>query len=313
MSQTHWQKTKPAPRPEHPDLGAIAASYPGVRIDEQKKQNGNGNRDEQRLKQLDEMFRATIAPNVPSYDVNKVQPVDFDEWCYTDGLNCLWAQTQNVEINTRLMHEALNWTGPIDDHAAFLAKNVTDKWKLGDITDEGTGRFVFFPPGSNAKFIINTDNVVRAFETDRRWMIKPHPITHPNDTRATKLSFGITRMIPPDKSGMTVLRNCAKVGYTTASELGLIAMCLGKPVVDFTRYGYANYGTYYPIYHALDTVTDKVAGLNRIMSCPWSGLVPVTVDDTEAKKRFAAFYRKSIQLREKHKPLTPPLQHMPEE
>ena len=63
------------------------------------------------IKRLEEVFRDSLYPNIPTFDVGSVQGVNFDEWLYTEGLECFMAFTQSVEINARLLKEAAVWGG----------------------------------------------------------------------------------------------------------------------------------------------------------------------------------------------------------
>lgn len=268
------------------------------------------------LLRLEKIFRRVMDPHVPSYDVNSVQSVDFDEWTYTEGLGAFMAFTQSVEVNARLMLAAADWDGEITiDHAAFIADRLADKWDVPAAGVSAEGLKVFFPPGNNLSWIVNTDNVLRAFDTDPAWRLKPHPITSDEDLRTAKLAFGITRLFSRGQSGMTLLRSCDTVGYTTASELGIVGMVVGKRAVDFSNYEYENCGRYHALYLALRRNTQLAAGtfLNRLFNCPWSGLVPIGVEHEDAAERFRLYRERTLELRRMYTPVTralvpPPMQ-----
>ena len=176
------------------------------------------------LSRLEEVYRKALSPDVPSYDVSCTQGVDFDEWLYTEGLGCFIGFTQSVEINARLLLAASEWAGEHRvDHAAAIRAGLRDKWALAAMEID-RGLKVFFPPGNNIGWIINTDNVLRAFRLDSSWRLKPHPVTTDEDVHQAKLAFGATRVCDRDTSGMALLRAAGEVGYTVASEMGLVAM-----------------------------------------------------------------------------------------
>ena len=260
------------------------------------------------LARLEQVFRAALDPDVPSYDVSCVQGVDFDEWSYTEGLGCFLGCTQSTEINARLILEASAWQGDIiDDYVKFVRNDLSDKW-LSKESREGEGFKVFFPPGNNLGWVINTDNVLRAFCTDKTWRLKPHPITSDADVRQAKLAFGTTRIYARESSGMALLRACETVGYTTASELGLIAMILEKRTVDFTKFELEGRGRYHSLYMAIRKNSGSAAVIfNRLVNCPWSGIVPLTIADDLALDRFGAYKEKTLELKSKYAPLTRPL------
>ena len=254
---------------------------------------------------LELAFRRVMAPDIPSYDVNSVQGADFDEWCYTEGMCSLMAFTQSVEVNARLLLEAASeeWPGSsaVVEH---LAETLVDKWELAPADSRWAGRKAFFPPGGNLSHLINTDNVLRAFRTDSAWISKPHPVTTDEDVREAKKAFGVTRLAERDSSGMTILRYAEEVGFTTSSEMGLAAMLFSKPARDFTLFARESEGRYHPLYLAVrmsDCGPREVIG--RLFACPWSGFVPFTTPIDEARQRFAAYKQRTLELRERLRPL----------
>ena len=258
------------------------------------------------LARLEKVFRDVLSPDVPSFDVNSVQEINFDEWIYTEGLGCFMAFTQSVEINARLMWDVVFWPGPIEiDFVELLKNNLKDKWALEKSFKDVVGKKVFFPPGNNLGFIINTDNVLRAFHTDPRWMLKPHPVTSDADVHQAKLAFGATHIYDKLASGMSILRACDTIGYTTSSEMGLMGIILDKKTINFSKFEFESCGRYHPIYEALrdNTVDSKKETLNKIFNCPWSGIIPLDTPDDEAAERFRQYKVKTIEKREIYSPM----------
>ena len=274
-----------------------------VRKEQKLPRDGRGAR--VNLARVEQLFRAALAPDVPSFDVNCVQRVDFDEWSYTEGLGLFLGCTQSTEINARLIMEASEWQGDlVDDHVKFVRDDLLDKWLLKENT-EADGSKVFFPPGNNLGWIINTDNVLRAFCTDKSWRLKPHPITSDADVREARLAFGAPRIFARNSSGMQLLRKCETVGYTTASELGLVGMILGKQTVDFTKYEFEGRGRYHSLYLAIRQSSVPAAIIfNRLVNCPWSGIVPLTIAGELATERFKVYKEKTLELKSRYAPLT---------
>ena len=257
-----------------------------------------------KLAELEAVFREAMAPDVPTYDVNSVQNADFDEWTYTEGLDCFMAFTQSIEINVRLTILASVWSGGIEnDHAGLIAKGLGDKWLPETTGTMKPGVKVIFPPGNNLDWIVNHDNVLRAVRTDPAWMIKPHPITGEEATRAMRLRFGTSRIFDKGLSGMQILRNASEVGYTTATELGVMGMLLDKPCINFSMYERETAGRYVSLYHVLESAALPVkAVLNRLCNCPWSGIVPLSTPPDEALERFRAYKLRTIEMREAFRP-----------
>ena len=253
------------------------------------------------LARLEKVYRTVLAPDVPSYEVHKSQPVEFDEWCYTEGLSCFIAQTQSMEINAQLLVEASRWGDSPKDYCSEIADGIGDKWEPIPSKTGVNGAKVFFPPGGNILWIVNNDNVMRAFNEDSRWMLKPHPISTEPDINHIKRMYGSTHLYDAKCSGMEILRQADTVGFTTASELGLVAMMMGKNTEDFSLYEYEAWGQYHSFYLAVRLADEPpIMVLNRLINCPWSGIVPLDTPDTSAASRFSAFKDKTVALRTKH-------------
>lgn len=264
---------------------------------------------------LEQVLRQAFAPDMPVYDVNSVQGPDFTEWCYTEGFHCLMAFTQSIEINFRVAREAAAWGGKkkLRDYAKEFSGRVQDKWKLPRGKRSAKGKYVFFPPGNNLDWVMDIPAVPRTFQTDRRWLFKPHPISSDNYVEHVERWLGAERVFPRDMSGMALLKQAATVGFTTTGEMGLFAMVLGKPVVDFSSPQYEMAGRYYSLYRAIrESEEDPQTVINRLLNCPFSGIVPLDTPDREAAKRFKAFKDKSIELREGMRPLVPEIPPLPD-
>ena len=301
-------------------------------VREQEKLPHDGRESEHPLSRLEEVLCDTFAPDAPTYDVGSIQGVDFHEWTYTEGLGCLMVFTQSVEINARLMQLAVEYDGggyAADGPAGRIASTLGDKWaniqprdgvytaELAvraappvalQATDEQPERipdlWTFFPPGDNLKDLINVDNVLRAFDADSRWMMKPHPITTAANVAGMRRAFGASRIYSRRASGMEILRDSAVVGFTTSSEMGLMALLLGRTVEDFTLYEFEARGRYHALYKALrGSPVIPHSGISRILQCPWSGVVPLDTAEDEAADRLAQYKARTLELRDQYLPL----------
>ena len=258
-----------------------------------------------RFSTLESVFRSCLHPDIPSFDVNRVQPADFDEFSYTDGPNLFYGHTQSIEINTRLLLEASYYDETITDYINLFT-SLKDKWDLGKQDKSALNKKVFFPPGVNMRWLINTDYVLRKFAEDKSWMLKPHPVTTDEDVKQAKIAFGITRLFDRKKSGMSLFYTADEIGYTTTSEFGLLALMNNKKMTNFSKFDYEPHGSYYSFYKTIRIRENELPGkevINRILSCPWSGVVDINISLDEAEKRFKLFKEKAIELREKYKPL----------
>ena len=261
------------------------------------------------VERLEAHLRTVMLPEVPIYDVDCGADIsDAVGWTYGEGFSVFHVLSLSVEVNVRLALAASHWNDDVEyGRAEAIAAKIADKWetRYGDSTT-AVGKRVFFPPGQNMRYLVNNDNVARAFATDSTWMCKPHPVTVEEFVEQEYVSrFGVQRVYHRLVSGMELLREAEAVGYTTASELGLVAILLRKPVRDFTMYAHEARGRYYPIYRAIrESALHPTQVIDRLLSCPWSGYVPLETPDREALKRFGAFHRKAIEIYEQYRPLT---------
>lgn len=261
------------------------------------------------IARLEAIFRDVLAPDIPAYDVDSDSDLYApSDWTYSEGFGTFVASSLSVEVNLRLALAAADWSGAIEKgSAARTARLIDDKWEPHFVAENhALGKSVWFPPGGNMHWIINFDNVRRAFATDETWMCKPHPVAADDHVeKAMVLPLGPARVYDRHASGMALLRQADTVGHTTASEMGILAMLLGKRTVDFTRYSHEAWGRYFPLYRTIRESADSPPEvLDRILSCPWSGYVPLDTSDDEAGKRFAAFAEKAREIHERCRPLT---------
>ena len=87
--------------------------------------------------------------------------------------------------------------------------------------------------------------------------------------------------------------------------MGLVAMILGKPATDFTRFEFESHGRYHALYYAIRRIGQPAEVLlNRWVNCPWSGIVPLDMPNDEALERFREYKARTIELRRHYAPLT---------
>ena len=259
------------------------------------------------ISRVEQLVRAALAPDIPTFDVCSVQGVGFDEWCYSDAFGCLCLWTQSVEINTRLALAAVAAGGEEEiDHAARLLERLGDKWASVPPDPSRAARKVWFPPGANLGEVVATDQVLRAFDEDSSWVLKPHPVTTDEDVGQAVRAFGVTRVLPREVSAYTLLSAADVVGHTTSSELGLIAMMQGVRTVDFTLYELEHRGRFYSLYRAVrESGHAPRDALNRLLQCEWSGIIPLYEAGKDVTRRTRAFKARSTELRERYRPLVP--------
>ena len=261
------------------------------------------------FEKLETVYREAMVPDVPTFDIDAGHSINFHEWTYTDGLMSFIAKTMSAEINTRIVMLANQWDGEIKvDYAHAIASQYEDKWRSKTAPRGALPSYyhVFFPPGYNRRWMVSRDNVTRAFDHDPAWLFKPHPVMNDEHIRKVVDKFGILRVLDKHLSAGMLLQGAVKVGYTTASELGIVAKLMRREVVDFTLYEHETRGVYYPLYRVLPNVQDAVgSAFNRIWNCPWSGYVHLGTSPEEALDRFKQYKAKTEELRDNYTPAIP--------
>ena len=260
------------------------------------------------VSRLESLLREALAPEIPVYDATPFgdmrKPLTFS---YTEGLGIFIVRPQNVQLGYRLLLMAgANSDSFVSGKAQALIDGLQDKWAL-EVPEGITYRsHVFFPPGENLHGIISHDNVNRAFSINSEWVVKPHPVCMDDFVdKAFVQKFGPGRVFHKNVSGQALLKEADVVGYTTASELGFVAMVLGKEAHDFTLFSHEAHGCYAALYNAL-----RVSGkspqevLDRIISCPWSGYIPLDTSNEDARQRISAFIDAVRELHARYRPLT---------
>ena len=88
-----------------------------------------------------------------------------------------------------------------------------------------------FLPGSNllCKGTVINHRRVKAL-VDKGWKVKPHPITAHVYMADLKRRFGAENVLNKKEGGYELLLNCKEMACSQNSEMGLIALLLGKNI-----------------------------------------------------------------------------------
>ena len=288
------------------DLRLRQMSAVEARHDEGLPENGRGIEDVTRMETI---LRDVLDREIPVYDLHpSADPFKPLCWSYTDGAGLLIMRPNYVELALRLVLLAAQVEAEPTISASRLIAGLSDKW-VPDDPDPPPEACVFFPPGRNFLSLIHWDNVEREFDREPLWSIKPHPVggTPEYIDEVYVQPFGANRVLSATASGWKLMQDATKVGYTTASELGVAARVMGKETVDFTRHSHAAHGNYYPLYRAMEDGGPEA--FERVINCPWSGHIPLELDDDEARFRMVATIEKAHELDRTYRPLVdlPPL------
>ena len=167
------------------------------------------------------------------YDVwfNTNENMTIRKWLYTDFLGKgIYLRVTSKPVNTRLFHSIINSDIEIDEERIEKIKgNLQNKYSLQWNTE--FHEKVIFLPGSNllSKGTVIDMNRVRALVKEG-YKIKPHPITAHIFMAELRMAFGAENVLGKKEGGFELLMNCKEVATAQNSEMGLIALLLGKPI-----------------------------------------------------------------------------------
>jgi hypothetical protein len=259
----------------------------------------------QELGKIEKIIRE-LTPLPCSYDVSRLQPDYFLEFTYTELLGCMWLQPQSNEMNAQMVQQALTddvsrWAfQPFDDLP------LRDKYVLGkplclvhDRPIETKPKTVIFLPGHNVfDEAVSAEGLMRLMHEDKDAFIKLHPITAPELTRKLGQTFGYHRIFDRDCSGVELLNLAETVYITTATEMGLQAMIMNKPVKNLTRYHYEGRGSFTAFYRLLlnKPPAEAKRTLKQLLNSPLSGFLHP--NDPELQEKIVYYFATAMRLRE---------------
>ena len=223
------------------------------------------------------------------YDVwfNTNENMTIRKWLYTDFLGKgIYLRVTSKPVNTRLFHSIINSDIEIDEERIEKIKsNLQNKYSLQWNTEFHDK--VIFLPGSNllSKGTVIDMKRVGALVKEG-WKIKPHPITAHIFMAELRIAFGAENVLGKKEGGFELLMNCKEVATAQNSEMGLIALLLGKPIrlVSYpVEDREKNLLTYESFYESL-AGTDAKNTILKLFSSRRSGII--FNFDEDAKERL---------------------------
>lgn len=167
------------------------------------------------------------------YDIwfNTNENMTIRKWLYTDFLGKgIYLRVTSKPVNTKLFNSIISSDIEIDEERiAKIKSNLQNKYSLQWNTEFHDK--VIFLPGSNllCKGTVIDMKGVKTLVKEG-WKIKPHPITAHIFMAELKLRFGKENVLGKKEGGFELLMNCKEVATAQNSEMGLIALLLGKPI-----------------------------------------------------------------------------------
>ena len=186
-----------------------------------------------------------LCPTFITYDVNATQGLDWCEYAYTECIGGLYLTTQNIETNARIIQLASEEHSNIDIHEKLLDL-CNDKYLLddNDLNDTKISD-VCFMPGGNLLDLVSREIVSRYILENENFMVKLHPVSEEQVINDMTKILGRTRVIRKEYSGVTLLKNCETAYVQSTTELTIMAVILGKNIVNVSNFLNEPAGSYY--------------------------------------------------------------------
>ena len=256
------------------ELGDIPTHY---------MKSGSSMRPKEQLTELNK-FKRRIIP-----DSYRKAPFEYDLWYNTNEINTIrsflytdflgkgiYVRVNTIKINDRLMLDIASSNQKIDEERIETIKgNLENKYSLQWNTEFYDK--VIFPPGSNLmnKNVINWGRVTNLIE--QGYKIKPHPITAHIWIAKMKQDFGEENILNKKEGGFELLLNCKEMAMCPNSEMGLIALLLGKKITSIGTPRTVRekaHLTYEAIYRAVaNQPQGSGTALQKILSSRRSGMI----------------------------------------
>lgn len=212
------------------------------------------------------------------YDGRDLKSLSFTE-IFSQGL---LIHPCNDDLRYRLAEIAL--TDNDDPVAAetILAAGSLDKYRLMKSFDPSPLETVVFLPGSNLlENAVDWEQVKQL--VDEGAVVKLHPVTTTALERRVNLMFP-GKVIGRRQSGFDALTRAANVYTTVNSEMGLLAILMGKTVGMVDAQPVASRPIYRQLYDVVLPQTDRKAALEKLMGSRHAGFYWHWQDSSRALK-----------------------------
>jgi hypothetical protein len=239
--------------------------------------------------ELDEL--AQLRTLLPSNGPNGTR-VEYDVWydmgdkenihgyVYTDAMaKFIYMRAAGAYFSHKVMQDASKHKITEEGEKIFqdLGSNSVDKYRLRKA--KTTHDFVIFLPGTNIiNDALNWDKMENAIKQGAK--LKCHPITAPGLVANLKHRYGAENIIDKKISGHQLMKEAKIVGCCENSEMGIVALAQGKTTYLF-GHGHRHL-TYSALYNTIwNAGKPDVNKLKAILSCKYSGLIPVMAENPQ--------------------------------
>lgn len=232
---------------------------------------------------------------VVTMDVKQIHPPFFTEFSYQDTLGGISLNTLSAEITCRMSKLASQDTA----EKQFPVDAALDKYVLQQNPYKKKHRKVIFLCGSNAMEYVDQAALYKLMTNDPEWVIKCHPVTKDDTIRELAAVYGYHRIIGPNIGGMSILHNAEYVATLSTSEFMLVAVLLGKTVIDISNPITSIFTCYYRYARLLTGHIDYDRQvINNALMSRYSGHIRPEYGEAQWETMFLDYCTKALELRE---------------
>lgn len=248
----------------------------------------------------------SVTPLPITYDVKPIQTPYFSEFTYFDFLkDGVLFESMNNEVNARIMEQSVNTGSNDKEILKTILDNFNDKYNLiSEVSNKKLKKIVFLP-GSNLRHLVDRSKLDRILFHNPEFMLKPHPITTPEALKDLGNLYGWHRIIDPNESGYSYLKQADVVITTANSELSLVANMMNKQWIDVTHSNHLRecpYGSMNLFFQEMNSEYNRDI-MARIFNAKDSGIVFSWQDDS--KERMCLYIDSVMKIREFFRPRFP--------
>lgn len=238
----------------------------------------------------------SLSPMPCSYDVSRVQDLNFCEFGYTEILkDYIYLYPQNSEFAFKMAFEAHKYNLNNFD---IKSLKLIDKYELEKFDLNDKINSICFLPGSNIlKNSVEINTLNKIMYLDELCYIKPHPLTNGTELRELKCLFP-TRIINPKWGAFSILNKTNRVYCSSASELGIYASLIGKKVIDITSFSQMSSLAFSPFYRFLNYPYKKI-DLIKVLSHHYGGIF--YYKDKNNKDKLKDYFKMILELKKQNK------------
>lgn len=237
-----------------------------------------------------------------SYDCTAFEKPYYKTLNYTTFAGMFICHPLQFEMSFFQVYDAITDDASPRGHVDFVRrKHLQGKYEGSFISYNNTAAFnLVVLPGGNKFNTVNWDKLKRIASEDPSLLLKPHPVTKPEELDIIQRRVPRAKMAPRMSSLYDLLSKADKVYTTHISETALTSLVLGKEIEPIDKYPECYAGAFSHLTHLLFTNEKPLELIEKVFSSEKSGIIHPDVD-TDWKRKIDAYLEYTLNKRQMHK------------